>query len=57
MSCPSGKVPYPSPQAAHGALSRIRRRSRRRHLRGKRTGGSAYRCPLCGSYHITSQRR
>jgi len=23
----------------------------------KRTGGGTYRCPLCGHYHITSQRR
>lgn len=59
MTCPSGKIPYPSPQAAHATLQHVNRRQRthtNRHQR-RRPTGSAYRCPLCAEWHVTTQRK
>jgi epoxyqueuosine reductase QueG len=58
MSCPSGKIPYPSPQAAHATLSHLNRRQRGNHRSHKRrrSGGTAYQCPHCAQWHTTSSK-
>jgi hypothetical protein len=43
MACPTGKIPYPSPQAAW--------HSQRLH-RSQYGGLIAYRCRECGSFHL-----
>jgi predicted RNA-binding Zn-ribbon protein involved in translation (DUF1610 family) len=48
-ACPSGKVAYPNPQAAHRALALIRRRVTRHD-------GHAYRCPDCRMWHLSSAK-
>jgi hypothetical protein len=51
-ACPTGKIGYPSPQAAHRVLGHLRRRhSDKRKRRGHL---SAYQCPSCGFWHTTS---
>lgn len=51
MSCLSGKRRYRDRIGAQLALAVIRRRgnNRRRETR-------AYRCPICGGWHLTSQK-
>jgi epoxyqueuosine reductase QueG len=55
--CPSGKIAYPSPQAAHRALTHLRRRQTTRlgSRRRRRTHGDAYRCGACKAWHTTSR--
>lgn len=56
MSCRSGKVPYPSPQAAYAVLEFQRRRGknarRNNALSWARGRETVYRCPICGLHHI-----
>jgi epoxyqueuosine reductase QueG len=57
VSCPSGKIPYPSPQAAHATLQHLNRRQRNgRSHRRRRSGGTAYACDLCKQWHTTSMK-
>jgi hypothetical protein len=47
--CATGKVEFTSAKAARTALNRAKRsRRERRHER------SFYRCPICRSFHLTS---
>lgn len=56
MTCPSGKIPYPSPQAAHRALDHLRRRNRTAlgNRRRRKPRGTAYQCQDCTAWHVTS---
>lgn len=49
-SCRSGKRRYGDLAEAREALAAVRRRHKRR------TEESAYRCPDCGGWHLTSSR-
>ena len=51
MDCPTGKVAYPTPNAAWRAIAH---RNRDTRTRAGKTG-RAYRCPDCGQWHMTSR--
>lgn len=55
-SCPIGKVPYPSPQAAFRVLAKVQRRTKPRTGHRRHRPGTAYRCPDCGCWHLASAR-
>jgi len=49
MTCPSGKIPFPSPQAAMRQRPSAHRRSR-----GNKLGiTKVYQCPECRQWHLT----
>jgi hypothetical protein len=50
----TGKQRHPSRAAAHAALADIRTAAGTRHRKLPRT---AYRCPLCDGFHLSSQSR
>ena len=54
-ACPTGKIPYPSPQRAHAVLERQTGRSRKanqRHaLKYAPCRSNIYKCPMCGQWH------
>ena len=56
MNCPSGKLAYATPQAAHNVCRRINTRgsdSRKRHALGYAPARlKAYKCRMCGNYHV-----
>lgn len=52
----SGKVRYPSPQAAHRALTHLERRKGGRRA-GSRKAATAYQCSWCRDWHVTTGRR
>lgn len=51
------KIGYPSPQAAHDALTQMRRRERGggrgRRRRAKGGGDRVYKCRPCNAWHVT----
>lgn len=54
MSCQSGKLPYPSPQAAAAVmLHQSKRHTTRKHApkwaKGKE---GVYHCKMCGKWHV-----
>lgn len=51
--CPSGKVPYASPQAAHSTIAHLTRKTPTGGRR-KRRHAETYRCDQCPGWHITS---
>lgn len=53
--CPSGKVAYPSPQAAHSTIAHLTRKTPTGGRR-RRKHAEAYRCPDCAAWHVTSTR-
>lgn len=54
MSCPTGKVHYRDRVAALYALARVQHADDTGRPKAERR---AYRCPRCGSWHLTSRRR
>lgn len=54
MTCPSGKIPYRTPQAAHTAL--CHQAKRKRHGRHAPKWApctlTTYRCRMCGQFHV-----
>lgn len=55
MSCPEGKIPYPSPQEAWRAMRHLqRRRNRRQQFHWGKHG--VYPCPQCHCYHTGHSR-
>lgn len=57
-ACPSGKIAYATPAEANAALAAMNKRSHRRPkqwMRGSKP--CAYRCPMCGAWHVSSGRK
>lgn len=52
-SCPTGKIIYRTTQQAHAAVERMARRPKP----GARRIVSAYKCPECHLWHVTSPRK
>ena len=53
------KVPFDTPQQAHAALARIKKKGadKERDHKYSRKETKVYRCEVCGRYHTTSQKR
>ena len=54
MNCPSGKLRYASPQAAHAVIAKQGKRheaQKRAALSWAKGRLTAYRCPMCGGWH------
>ncbi len=53
LPCPTGKFRYASPQKAHKAGQG--HNHTQNGVRRRRKLKKAYKCNLCGAYHLTSQ--
>lgn len=54
ISCPTGKVRHESRAKASGHLAHI---DRNRRVANQPYGGKAYRCQLCGSWHVGKKQK
>ncbi len=51
--CPSGKIAFPTGQAAWESIKRRNSSKARFTHKARGTCGNAYRCSVCGHWHIT----
>ena len=61
MTCRTGKIAYATATAAHkalGGLTKVKSRSDKSSTAGWHKGPTkAYRCPMCGQWHIGHQAK